>query len=342
MSEAFRRGELSYSKARSLTRLATPQNEQELLDYALSATALQVENHCRELRNARRRESTRDVNQVHQQRCLYRHMGENGGMSIHVELTREAGELVMKALEIAAAAQAADDQRVGLGVNGRGERDRDRNGDPLIRENAETLMARQADALVAMAQSYLAGGSDNKTTTADHYQVMVHVDEAALREDPNKTNKSDLPLESIRRLCCDSSIVAVTEDEKGMPLNVGRKHRVIQPALRRALAARDGSCRFPGCTHDKWLDGHHIKHWVNGGETSLANTLLLCSRHPRLLHEGGFAIKKNYEGNWYFVNARGKTIPDGPVYRLTKSVTNPSREGLARTHKDTAATHNCS
>lgn len=97
-----------------------------------------------------------------------------------------------------------------------------------------------------------------------------------------------------------SSLVTVTEDEKGHPLNVGRKYRVVPPAIRRALLARDRHCRFVGCTHDKWLTAHHVLHWAGGGETSRENCLLLCSAHHGLLHEGGFRIKADVTGAWQF------------------------------------------
>ena len=71
----------------------------------------------------------------------------------------------------------------------------------------------QADALVDLSREYLAGGTGRKTSTADHYQVLVHVDEAALRGQPNTDSKSDLPIETVRRLCCDGSVVAVTESK---------------------------------------------------------------------------------------------------------------------------------
>ena len=57
-----------------------------------------------------------------------------------------------------------------------------------------------------------------------------------------------------------------------------------------------------------------MQHWINGGETSLANTLLICSRHHRLLHEGEFTIQKDCTGNWYFRNNLGKIIPEGPFF----------------------------
>jgi hypothetical protein len=102
--------------------------------------------------------------------------------------------------------------------------------------------------------------------------------------------------------------------------------------MKRALLGRDKSCRFPGCTHDNWLDAHHVAHWVDGGETSLANTLLLCGRHHRLLHEGGYTIGKNIEGEWSFRTANGKVIPDSPIFKADyyddPLGNNPSRDGF--------------
>ena len=314
-SEAFQKGELSYSKARALTRVATPHNEEKLLDHAIPATALQVENHCREMRNVRREVSTVDVNRLHRQRYLSRSLHGDGSMTISVELPKESGDLVMKALEMAlreleqpedtfegdqgASASVIEkgseeiNEKVHGKVHGKG------NGKGNGR-TTDSLPAKQADALVRMARGYLSGGKEKNSSTADHYQVMVHVDEEVLRNAPGESSKSDLPSETIRRLCCDSGLVVVTKDEKGNPLNVSRKHRVVQPPLKRALLARDKCCRFPGCTHEKWLDAHHVMHWADGGETSLDNTILLCSTHHRLLHEGGFRIRKDPGGEWQF------------------------------------------
>ena len=291
-SSAFAEGKLSYSKARALTRVADRHNEEELLEYAIPATASQVEEYSRSLRNAKRRISTDDVNRIHRSRYMSCYQHSDGSATISAELTREAADLVMKAIEIATT-------------------DQPRNGNA---DDGDSIFARQADALVAMAQSYLAGGTKKTTSTADHYQVVVHVDESALRDEGGK---SDLPIESVRRIGCDSSLVTVTEDENGDPLNVGRKHRVVSPQLKRALLSRDRCCRYPGCTHEKWLDAHHAMHWIDGGETSLANTILLCSKHHQLLHEGGFAIHKNFQGRWYFRHSNGEIIPEGLVYRPT-------------------------
>ena len=293
-AQAFRQGQLSYSKARALTRVATPQNEAELLAFAIPQTASRVEDYCRYLRNAERRASTVDANRAHRNRYLSRTSHADGTMTINVELPQELGDVVMKAIEIA----MADDE-----------------------PDEGSYFARQADALVAVARDWLAGGNDRQTSSADNYQILVHVDESALRD---QGGKSDLPVESVRRLACDGSLVEVIENKQGEPLNVGRKHRVVSPPLKRALLARDRTCRYPGCTHDKWLDAHHVMHWVDGGETSLANTMLLCSRHHRLLHEGGYTIEKDFKGVWFFRHANGRTIPEPPLYEA--SGTNASRD----------------
>jgi hypothetical protein len=78
-------------------------------------------------------------------------------------------------------------------------------------------------------------------------------------------------------LACDAGVVDVIEDGCGTPLSVGRKRRTIAGALKRALHKRDRTCTYPGCANHLYLEGHHIKHWADGGETSLDNGLLLCS-----------------------------------------------------------------
>jgi len=101
----------------------------------------------------------------------------------------------------------------------------------------------------------------------------------------------------VRRLACDAAITRVTVSPRGEPLNVGRAVRTIPPAIRRALALRDGGCRFPGCDRPpEWTDAHHIKHWADGGETSLDNLVLLCRFHHRYVHEQGWRLERKGDG----------------------------------------------
>jgi hypothetical protein len=149
-----------------------------------------------------------------------------------------------------------------------------------------------------------------------------------------------LPIEAVRRLLCDCSLVTVIEDENAKPLDVGRKQRTVSTPLRRALYARDRGCTFPGCQRKRYLDGHHLKHWIDGGESTPANMALLCTYHHGLLHEGGFSMVKEPDETLRFITADGRTIPRGG-YRLEDFVDegvdcenlneNPSREGFCTT-----------
>ena len=292
-SVAFEKGSLSYSKVRAMTRAATAQNEADLVDYALRATAHQVEQHCHQLRNADRRRSTPDAQRAYRERSLMRTCHANGTMSINIKLPQELGDLVMKAIEIAAEDCPTDS-----------------SGD-----RTTAFFAGQADGLIAVVKHFLAGGEAKNSPS---HQVLMHVDEAALHD---QGGQSDLPVESVRRITCVTDIVEVTRDDSSQPLhgrgnvlNLGRKHRVVSPSLKKALLARDRCCRFPGCTHEKFLTAHHVEHWADGGQTSLDNTLLLCDSHHRLLHEGSYTIKKNFAAEWYFRHGNGPVIPEEPIY----------------------------
>ena len=130
-----------------------------------------------------------------------------------------------------------------------------------------------------------------------------------------------------RRLCCDAGIVVAHVDAQGQPLSIGRKSRTISAAIKRALRLRDSSCRFPGCTHSRYVDGHHIKHWGNGGETALSNLMLLCSAHHTLLHEGGCRVEANGGNGWNFFDHRNRLIEAQPA--RTSGNNADQRRGLA-------------
>ncbi|MCJ7558215.1 MAG: HNH endonuclease, partial [Gammaproteobacteria bacterium] len=91
--------------------------------------------------------------------------------------------------------------------------------------------------------------------------------------------------------------------------------------IRRALRFRDAGCRFPGCTHTHFVDGHHIKHWADGGETSLNNLVQLCRHHHRLVHEGGYACERSAEGSIEIRSPAGIKLPAHPPI---PGVANPS------------------
>ena len=99
------------------------------------------------------------------------------------------------------------------------------------------------------------------------------------------------------RLACDASISRVLFSAASQPIDVGRATRTISPALRRALAARDRGCRFPGCDRPpSWTDGHHLTHWTAEGETNPANVVSLCRRHHHRVHEEGWRLARADDG----------------------------------------------
>ncbi|HEY4444982.1 MAG TPA: HNH endonuclease, partial [Steroidobacteraceae bacterium] len=118
--------------------------------------------------------------------------------------------------------------------------------------------------------------------------------------------------------------------------------RSIPPAIRRALHTRDGGCRFPGCTHQRYVDAHHIEHWADGGETKLSNLVTLCRLHHRVVHEGKILIDTPPGGGWRFLH------PDGRHFEVIRCTHTPSyaADELELTHaalgihidSDTAAT----
>jgi hypothetical protein len=315
IGSAFAEGRLSYSKVRALTRVAHRGNEHELVGFALKTTAARVEERCRELRCGTDA-SVAEANRAYACRSLSVYRDPvRGTLRITVELPLESGELIDKALDRAREASLSPEFA------------------------GESWSAQQADALLAMARGYLTGGSDASGGTSENYQVTVHVDRSALSEG---RGRAGLPVESVRRLACDAETVLIVEDEQGEPLSVGRKTRTVPTSIKRALWARDRGCRFPGCGKRRFVDAHHIRHWSAGGETGLGNLLLLCTRHHRLVHEGGFRLEKDYRDRWFFKRPDGRAVPpcgyrpedllDDDSHPSAEGWGNPSAEGLSRLH----------
>ncbi len=122
---------------------------------------------------------------------------------------------------------------------------------------------------------------------------------------------TDVSAETSRRLACDAGMVVMKHDSDGKILDVGRRTRTIPTAIRRALTVRDEGCQFPGCGL-KYCEAHHVKHWADGGETSLDNLVLLCRHHHRAVHEEGYTIQRSSDGELKFLRPQGWEIPYVP------------------------------
>ena len=434
LSDAMRRGKVSYSKVRAVTRVATPENEQTLLDVALAGTAAHVERIARAWRRIDRNVEQAEERRQQASRELRTWVDEDGMVVVRGRLTPEVGAVLRRALEA-----ACDQARRAPASDGGGEREaadapagpeKEAADAPAGAEDeaaagsvgapaeaeAPTLAQRQADAIGTVAEAALAGGLD-RGTAGDRYQVVLHVDAEALAEPrdvpagtsggvasgpearadgdrvpagtsggvasgpearadgdrvpagtsggpgfgPEARGGGDcvpagtsggtdarrsgparcaqrpgtsastpsaakaagrqtaldeaggihVSAETARRMACDAATVTMRHGPGGEILDVGRRTRTISPALRRALAARDRQCRFPGCGNVRG-DVHHVKHWAHGGRTALDNLVLLCRRHHRAVHEEGFRVTLDADGGVQFEGPDGRRLPEAP------------------------------
>ncbi len=315
ISKAFRCGRLSYSKVRALTRVATADNEDTLLELALSSTASQTERIVRGLKRCR---SVSEANAVHRARRLDVFVDDDGSYVIRGRLDAEAGALLVAALNSACA--EFDERDVDQDTETAPEPD-DRPG------------ANRADALGRIAEAYLAGATDT-LGSAERNAVVIHVNPESLRRHTgdvsaetsngrpqartapraNTANGASLSRETARRLSCDAALLAVYENDAGEPLSIGRRSRAIPAAIRRALALRDGGCRFPGCSERRHVDAHHVHHWADGGETALDNLVTLCRYHHRCVHEDGFTVTMAAGRLQFFTPQGAELLPGGTKY----------------------------
>jgi hypothetical protein len=288
-SASMARGELSFSQVRALSRVATPENEADLLELARGCTTAQLERVVRAWKRGGREDEAALERDRWESRRFSVVPDDAGMYDVRGKLPPEIGALLMRAVEAASDAlyreqvpPSADGTAAGSTAGG------GTAGDGT--EHARAAAQRRADALGLLAERAMAagfGGRDPEQgrapisgTRAERYQVVLHVESATLAAggDPGRSDLEDgtrLSAETSRRLSCDAGLVRITRGADGSILDVGRRTRTITPALRRALDVRDRGCRFPGCGL-RFTDAHHLRHWADGGKTSLANTVLLC------------------------------------------------------------------
>jgi hypothetical protein len=304
LAQALARGELSYAKVRALTRIATPETEERLLNVGRAGTAAHVEAIVRGWRRVDRKAEARESARQHASRALHVYQDDDGMVVVRGRLAPEVGALVLKALQAA---------RETLYQQKRGEHAFNQSTDPSTERPA--MAQQQADALALLAESALHHELD-PGAPGERYQVVVHVDAPALA-DPDQPGQSALeeaahvPAETSRRLACDASRVVMRHDPDGRVVEIGARTRTIPPALRRALHHRDRGCRFPGCGLP-FGQGHQVRHWALGGPTTLSNLAMLCCRHHRAVHEEGYQVDCQPDGALRFRRPDGRALPEVP------------------------------
>jgi hypothetical protein len=209
-----------------------------------------------------------EANQLHERRWLHLSQTLEGVFYLEGRLDAEGGSLLRTALEAISGPPAADDRR--------------------------SAAQRRADALEELARTSLdAGRLPSLGGQRPHLTLTAELDGLS---DGHLDDGQPLAAEAVRRIACDAALTPLVLSGEGQPLSLGRSRRAVSGPLRRALAARDGGCRFPGCDRPPaWTDAHHLVHWhlvhsVDGGETTLANTVLLCRPHHRRVHDEGWRL----------------------------------------------------
>jgi hypothetical protein len=299
LARALARGELSYAKVRALTRVATPETEDRLLRVGRAGTAEHVERIVRGWRRVDRKAEIAEASTRHIRRSLHVYQDEDGMVTIRGRLEPEVGAALMQALSAAREALYRDARANSTDVSA----------------ETPTMEQQQADALAVLAESALHHGID-PGAPAERYQVVVHIG-AAVLEDPNAAGQSAVDggtrvsAETAQRLACDATRVVMRHDSDGRVTEVAARTRTIPATLRRALHHRDGGCRFPGCNR-RFVQGHHIRHWAQGGPTTLSNLASLCRRHHRAVHEEGYQLDREPDGELRFRRPDGQLLAEVP------------------------------
>ena len=278
VTEEFGAGRLSYSKVRAITRIATPANEEQLVMYAQHTTAAQTERIVRTYRGRTKDDEAEAANRLYGEQYLHVEYDLDGAGVLSGRMPPEIAAALLQALELARQRMPADQ---------RGE------GGPA--GPPRSIGAINVDALAMIVETFMAGEPAARNGS-DRWMVGVNVDAEALADDDpdgvcELNDGAALPAETVRRLFCDASTVALIRRENGEPLTVSRRSSTLPRSARRATRFRDKGCRFPGCGERIFTDVHHIRHQSRGGGHEHVNVLELCWFHHRLVHEGGWTVR---------------------------------------------------
>jgi hypothetical protein len=317
-AEAMHSGQLSFAKVRALTRVATPENENTLLEFARAGSAANLERLVRGWKALDRRSEVTAEQIRHRRRRFSAFVDVDGMVVVRGRLDPEVGAMLMRAIEAASDAlyrSGAEGGTEGSEALAPAEPERGSGLDPATPEQ------RRADAVGLLAERALAAGlgpgeGPVSGSRSERYQVMLHVEAETLRDgaEPGLSELDDgtrVSAETSRRLSCDSSRVAVGHGSGGEVVGTGRRRRTVDPRIRRALEARDRGCRFPGCGL-RFTEAHHVKHWADGGETRLRNLVLLCRGHHRAVHEGAVTVCLDVNGQVAFFTPKGTALFEAP------------------------------
>lgn len=309
LREAFHHGELTFSKVRALTRVATPEREPELLALATSATADQVERVVRAMRQVERREDAGHEPAPIESSGRWK-WNYDGSLSVSLRLSALDGAAFLAGAVRAEYERTRTDGDPDVPLNAPAEID---SSTPRQRDLWRYVPADIAPAVLVMAD--IVRTTIDIPAIAPGAEVIVHTHTSATTAaapDPHLDNGPALTdAEAAEAQCC--ATVSHTTVVDGVRLSWGRDRRVPTRRLVRFIAQRDQhSCQHPGCGRTRHLHVHHVKPWFHGGETDPDNLILLCSTHHRALHRGVFGITAHGNQRFTFHSADGALLEPAP------------------------------
>ncbi len=299
---AFAAGELSYSKIRAVTRVATPDTESFWLNHAYHCTASQLDRLA-----AATHAATTSPTKQRNTRHLTLRTDPDGMLRITAVLPPDDAALVLAALD--AAGTSLDT------TTPPADQHPPADGTPVLSPRDRT---RDADALTALAEAFLHHGPPTLQDTPR--TLNIHV--TATATSPTSGDHGGLPAGTgtvggwtlglpaavIRRLGCDGHLRALLTDPRHNPLHLGRRRRLPTRRLRDAIYTRDhGHCQYPTCDHTHWLHIHHLTPWEQGGATNIDNLLLVCGSHHRTIHDHNLTLTRAPDGTITVQDTHGET-----------------------------------
>lgn len=348
LREAFAGGRLTYSKVRALTRVATAEREQELLNFAFSATAEQVERLVKSMREIDRGHAEAASGVIESTGSCRWNL--DGSLSVTLRLspldgarylagivrseyerTRIEGDENVPLNALTApdtpidddeAGDEAEDEITDDDTTGDDTTDNEVTGDVAERRQQRDLWrgvpSDIAPAAVAMAD--LAHSVVEMPDTAPGAEILVHthakdwedIDDQPIATDPHLEGGPVLDDVDVEEARCAATLREVRSNRKGAVLKFGRKRPAPTAALIRIVSMRDHGCRHPGCGRTRYLHVHHVHWWSRGGSTDPDNLILLCSEHHRALHRGEFGIKALGKQQFTFHRPSGSVIEVAP------------------------------
>lgn len=292
---SYRHAQRIVDHATSLPESAREQFEQAVIPVALTQTVAKLDRRARVIRERMHPQSIdeRRVSAV-ERRCIRFEPGRDGMAYLTAHLENSAVVAIHERLTDVATAAVGDDL---------------------------TLDQARADALMhLLINGVTSSGVEAGIRATVAITVPVLTLMGASDEPGYLHGVGPIDANTARELACTATSFTriLTHPETGAVLSVGRDSYAVPADLKRWLALRDETCRFPGCSRAaKRCDVDHTDDWGESGHTQHDNLAHLCRGHHRLKHQTRWRVKQIGEGSLEWVSPSGHTYRTDPAVTLS-------------------------